>query len=110
MAPPLEESWPSCPRPLLAQRRPCASEPPRLPLAGALNHSDIATASGIDRATFDRATADQGYLDKLNAATDEANQKFGVEGTQSFFVNDELIEIKRSSQEVSDAHCAAKGL
>lgn len=68
---------------------------------------DIATAMGIDRATVDRATADQGYLDKLNAATDEANQKFGVEGTPSFFVNDELIEIKRSFQEVSDAITAA---
>lgn len=72
---------------------------------------DIAAAIDIDRATFDRATADLAYLDKLNAATAEANQKFGVEGTPSFFVNDEQIDIKRDFQEVSDAiAAAAKGL
>ncbi|MBO0134056.1 thioredoxin domain-containing protein [Agrobacterium sp. Rnr] len=63
----------------------------------------MAASIGIDRAGFDRAVADQAYLDKLNAATTEAIQKFGVDGTPSFFVNGEQVEVKRSFEEVADA-------
>lgn len=69
---------------------------------------EIAGSLGIDRAGFDRAVADQAYLDKLNAATTEASQKFGVAGTPSFFVNGERVEVKRSFDEVSDAIAAAQ--
>jgi protein-disulfide isomerase len=76
-------------------------------IASASNAEDalreIAASMGIDRAAFDRALADQAYLNKLNAATTEANQKFGVAGTPSFFVNGERIEVKRSFDEVADA-------
>lgn len=64
---------------------------------------EIAGGMGIDRAGFDRAVADQAYLDKLNAATTEASQKFGVAGTPSFFVNGEQVQVKRSFDEVADA-------
>ena len=47
-------------------------------IAGAANAEDalreIAGSMGIDRTGFDRAVADQAYLDKLNAATTEANK------------------------------------
>ena len=69
---------------------------------------EIAASMGIDRAGFDRAVADQAYLDKLNAVTTEASQKFGVAGTPSFFVNGERVEVKRSFDEVSDAIAAAQ--
>ncbi|OLP54860.1 hypothetical protein BJF92_13705 [Rhizobium rhizosphaerae] len=81
-------------------------------IAAASNAEDvlreIAASMGVDRAGFDRAIADQTYLDKLNAATTEASQKFGVAGTPSFFVNGERVEVKRSFDEVSDAIAAAQ--
>lgn len=76
-------------------------------IAGAANAEDalreIAASMGIDRAGFDRAVADQAYLDKLNAATTEANKKFGVAGTPSFFVNGHQVRIEMSFNEVAKA-------
>lgn len=63
----------------------------------------IAGGMGIDRAAFDRAVANQAYLDKLHAATAEANQKFAVAGTPSFFVNGEQVLVKKSFDEIAEA-------
>ncbi len=64
---------------------------------------EIAASMGIDRAGFDRAVADQAYLDKLNAATTGANKKFGVAGTPSVFVNGQQVRIEMSFNEVAKA-------
>jgi protein-disulfide isomerase len=51
----------------------------------------IAKSAGIDDATFDACLNDQARKDKIIASRQEAETKFKVEATPTFFINDRVL-------------------
>jgi protein-disulfide isomerase len=74
--------------------------------------AEIAKGAGMDRAAFDACIKDKARNDKILAIQKEAADKFKVEATPTFFINDRKLsgvgEYEPFKQTIEAALAAAK--